>query len=31
LRIQIYVEGGKEKFDYVRVFDVSRWGRFQDD
>jgi len=28
--IQIYVEGGKEKFDYVLVFDVSRWGRFQD-
>ena len=28
--IQVYVEGGKEKFDYVLVFDVSRWGRFQD-
>jgi len=28
--IQVYVEGGKEKFDFVLVFDVSRWGRFQD-
>ncbi|MEI6809589.1 MAG: recombinase family protein [bacterium] len=28
--INVYVEGGKEKFDYVLVFDVSRWGRFQD-
>ena len=28
--IKVYVEGGKEKFDYVLVFDVSRWGRFQD-
>lgn len=28
--ISVYVEGGKEKFDYVLVFDVSRWGRFQD-
>ncbi len=24
-----YVVGGKEKFDYVLVLDVSRWGRFQ--
>jgi DNA invertase Pin-like site-specific DNA recombinase len=25
-----YVEGDKEKFDYVLVLDVSRWGRFQE-
>ena len=28
--INVYVEGQKDKFDYVLVFDVSRWGRFQD-
>ncbi|MFA7257414.1 MAG: recombinase family protein, partial [Kiritimatiellales bacterium] len=25
-----YVQGGKEKFDFVLVLDVSRWGRYQD-
>ena len=28
--IHVYVEGGKEDFQYVLVLDVSRWGRFQE-
>ncbi len=28
--ITVYVQGGREQFEYVLVLDVSRWGRYQD-